>query len=403
MSLSLPVSSTNRRAGLAATIALLVIATIIGLSVVQAAQLGATVNISRDAESSLKPKVAQDPGGNVHVVWESGEDRREIRYAKGVWDGSRYNFGQAVSLGGVGSFQYSFPNVVVAPNGTVMVAWSPSFSRLVVRTWNASAAQPGGTNVEIDGGIRVSIAPDSASRFHLAWDRDKAIEYCVWTGSTCEDRLRFPESEPPAVRADIAVDRANNVHVVWDIGQSYRYRARLAGGAWRGVEDMGGGNFPSITADARGQVHIVRSFRADIYYCRRTIDTPCGADKILDSTTDLSPALGVTRTGDVLVAYRDSDFKGLWYATLEDGAWSGSTLVGGANATSQPDVTSRPYSNRISFVWDQGADILHNWVTMTPDDCDFFPAGSLESGELTVQQVGAFRLYLPSVFRGPNC
>ncbi len=408
MSFSMPMLSSSRRAGFAAVIALLIIAALIGLSVVQAATIGPVTNVSNDPVESQKSKVAQDPQGNVHIVWDSTENgNRVIRYAKGIWNGSSYQFGPSFVLGSVGGFQFAGPNLIVAPNGTIMVAWSRAMDRLVLRAWDSSSNQPGGSNTEIDGGIRVSIAPDSAGRFHLVYDRDFLVQYCEWSGNGCARRDVFPGSSSVAsVGQDVAVDRQGNVHVVWQLGQSIKYRARPAGGEWRNVEDLGGGTVPSITADGRGNVHIVKSENYDIVYCRKTLDTPCVDRRTFDADSDVNPSIGVTRSGSIVVAFHDNNprIRGLWYNTLENGQWSGTNFVSGTNANSQPDVTSRPYSNRISFVWDLGFDIQHTFITLASDECDFYPADVAGAGEVEAQQFNAARrLYLPLVFHGPDC
>ena len=99
--------------------------TFYAISGVQAATSGPVQNVSNDGPNpgSILPKVAQDPQGNVHVVWDSQEGARTIRYAKGTWNGSEWSFGGSTVLGSVGGFGYSTPNVGVSRNGRVLVAW----------------------------------------------------------------------------------------------------------------------------------------------------------------------------------------------------------------------------------------------------------------------------------------
>ena len=78
--------------------------------VAQAASAGAQQNISLDEAGSIQAKSAQDPEGNLHVVWVSqeqlpkGELINRVRYAKGVWNGTSYKFGASVVLDDVGDF-----------------------------------------------------------------------------------------------------------------------------------------------------------------------------------------------------------------------------------------------------------------------------------------------------------
>src|SRR4051794_9933222 len=130
----------NWRTGTAAATIFLTLLAILGyaISPVQAATLGPVQNVSHDAGDSIVPRVAQDPDGNVHVIWDSGENgsaSHRILYAKGTWNGSDYSFGSSSVVADLGSFQYGTPNIAVAPNGTVMAAWSDG--KLRIKTWNS--------------------------------------------------------------------------------------------------------------------------------------------------------------------------------------------------------------------------------------------------------------------------
>src|SRR4051794_27404040 len=104
------------------------IVAIVGLTSIpmaRAASIGSVRNVSNDSGESIVPRVAQDPDGNIHVVWSSSENNgksHKVRYVKGTWNGSGYDFGGSSIVADVGSFQYSTPAVAVAPNGTLLVA-----------------------------------------------------------------------------------------------------------------------------------------------------------------------------------------------------------------------------------------------------------------------------------------
>lgn len=328
----------------------------------QAATLGPTQNVSRDATDSLQPKVAQDPDGNAHVVWvDDNGGQRSVRYAKGTWNGSGYTFGASVKLADAGSNQYALPAVAVAPNGTIMALWSDASNVLRSQSWNARDAQPSGAVGTLGNGIQPTIAADSASRFHIAWSGDFQIQYCEWSGASCSKRDAFGDS---VNRPDIAVDSSDNVHVVWDTGQATKYRARPAGGNFGAEQDVGGGNFAQIAGDGQGNVHIVRSSNFNVVYCRRTLSSGCTDERTIDVGDDLQPTIGATKSGTVVVGFRESskDPRAVYVVTREGGTWTTPKAVG--TDITPPDVSAQLYTDRASLVWSNDYEIQHGTILL---------------------------------------
>ena len=344
------VSTYTRRLALGLAVPLILIITLLSMSVAGAASVSPVQNVSNDSAESIGPQVAQDPDGNVHVVWGSLEGDRRVRYAKGTWNGSTYQFGSSFVIAEVGSFGYASPAVAVAPNGTIMVAWSDG--TLNVQTWNARDSQPGGTRATLGAGIQPSIAPDSANRFHIVWNGDFRVQYCEREGGSCRTRDAWSSEDEGSAAPDIAVDSNNGVHVVWGgSGQRIGYRARGANAGWGAVQQVGNGISPQITADGRGSAHIVWSHDFNVQYCRKTLTSACDDVRVIDAADDLSPSIGATREGNVAVVFRDSTDGGrkLWYAVAVQGSWSSPQQI--ADGPTAPDITSRPYVDRVSVVW----------------------------------------------------
>jgi len=322
-------------------------------STVRAASLGAIQNVSRDAELSIGPQVAQDPDGNVHVVWTNNEEGRYVRYAKGVWNGSAYDFGPVHQLADAGSFPRVSPSLAVAPNGTIMVAWSDS--ELKIRAWNSRDSAPGGGIVDLGGfqHFQPTIAADSAGHFHIAWNGGFQVQYCEWDGAGCSKRDAWSNEDEGSGRPDIIVDSNDGVHVVWN-GSSQRvmYRARSANAEWGSIQEFARGVTPQIAADSRGSVHIVWSRDFNILYCRKTLSSGCLNGHTIDARAeDISPSVGATLNGNVVVAFQGADDgpKRLFYTAREEGTWSGPQDI--ADGPTAPDVTPRAYVARASFVW----------------------------------------------------
>ncbi len=340
-----------------------------GSPIVQAASLLPTINVSHDSSNSLLPKVAQDPDGNVHVVWVSDSGgSRSVLYAKGTWNGSNYDFSSSVALGAVGGFGYAAPNIAVAPNGTVLAAWSPSFSQMLVKTWNMRAGPPANT-ASLDIGIRASIAADANNHFHIVGDQNSQIQYCEFDGTRCLRRDTFPTAN--STRPDVAVDSTDGVHVVWDTGQTVYYRARGAGADWGSAQSLGGGNAAQIAADGQGSVHIVWSSNYDIQYCRRTLSSGCTDQYTINAGDDLQPSIGATPNGNLVVGLSAG---GPWFATRENGGWSNAQKI---SSGVQLDVSSRSFSGRVSVVFSNNYDIQHATVVVSAPPPPTPPSGSL--------------------------
>ncbi len=317
----------------------------------QAVNAGGMQNVSRDPQNSLRPRVAQDPDGNIHVVWDSEERARVVRYAKGIWNGSAYIFGETFVVGDAGEFQYATPSVAIAPNGTIMVTWSQN-DGVYVRTWDARSGGPAGPAIRLGAGLQSTVAADSRGGFHIAWNGDFKIQYCHFVGGSCQNRDAF--SENASNRPDIIVDSNDGIHLVWDGGGVY-YRARSINGGWGSIERLDAGIAAQIAADGQGNVHLVWSRDFDIQYCRRTLGSPCTDRHTIHVGDDLDPSIGATPQGTVIVAFRDARGRQLYYVVRENGAWSGARAVG--SGPTAPDMSPRAFVERASFVWSLDFDI----------------------------------------------
>ncbi len=325
------------------------------------ATVAAAQNVSTDAAQSLHPRVAQDPAGNVHVVWDSVDGTaRVVRYAKGTWNGSGYAFAASSVLADVKGYGYSSPSVAVAPNGTVMVGWSQS-DGLRVKSWSSGAGQPSGNAVLLGSGIQSSISADNASRFHIAWNGNYEVQYCQFENGGCSYRDAF--STNAANRPDVAADSNGGVHIGWDRGNGILYRNRPSGGGFGSIQTLdNGGNYPQIAADGQGNVHIVWSRDFNIQYCRRTLTSGCGNGHVTNVGNDIQPSVGATQDGNVVIAFAVSDKQAINADIFEQGAWSGArSLAGGAVS---PDVSARSYSNRLSAVWSGNYEIQHAFIAV---------------------------------------
>ncbi|GAC1355139.1 MAG: hypothetical protein NVS4B8_02420 [Herpetosiphon sp.] len=327
-----------------------------------AATLGQIVDTTKDSSLlSISPKVAQDPAGNVHVVFVSSAGSQTVRYVKGVWQGTGYVFGGMSVLDDVGNFGYGTPSVAVAPNGTIMAAWSNG-TNVLVKTWDSNANQPSGKAIAIssDHGLETSIATDSSSRFHVAWNGDFKMQYCQFENGQCSFRDTFSGGTNTNHRPAVAVDSGGGVHIVWDQGSGILYRRRAPGQAFGPIEslDNGAGNFARIAADGQGNVHMVWSRDYAVQYCSRTLtNRGCQETHTISQGSDVAPSVAATRDGHVVVTTLDLDKHVILFDSKDNGAWKGPARL--SPAPTYPLMGGGEYTNRVSVVWSANYDIQH--------------------------------------------
>ena len=385
---------------------LVLLAAIVGTTAVQAYTIVPQRNVSEDGNNSVKPRVAQDPQGNVHVVWDSAEGGRKVMYSKGTWNGTSYDFTRKQLVADVGGFQYSAPNIFVAPNNQAMIAWSDG--TLKVKTFDVNAGPPTGAGTPLGGGINPTVSADYSNNFHIVWDGDFQVQYCEFANNACVFRQSLDASEG-SLRPDIAIDDTNNVHVLWEGDNEARYRTRVAGsGAPLGpTEDIGRGNFGGLAVDGTGAIHIVRSNEYNAVYCRKSLGGPCVDERKFDFAADLEPSVGASRGGTVLVVFRDDDNDVLVINALENGVWSTSKEF--ASSTTQVDLTQRTYASRFSVVWSRDFDIYHGGFATVALPCDTQtgtsaapPAAPAESAPVAPAQFAyPLKFYLPTFEMAP--
>jgi hypothetical protein len=376
---------------------LLTILAAVSLSVADAATVLPTKSITEDGESTreVQPRVAHDPAGNVHVVWRN--EAGPIYYSKGIWNNNQYTFGSRFQVADVAGFGYARPNVAVAPNGTIMVAWSPNFNEMSVQTWNSNDNQPSGPIVRLPNmGNEASMAADKNNVFHIAGSFNENVQYCQFNGTGCSRQDVIDAARD--VRPDIAVDSNNNIHLIWDVGQEIWYSARPANGNWGSNQRLGNGQYSSIATDLVGGVHLAWSGAEDIQYCRKAFGTACES-RTFDYASDVRPAIGASNSGNVMLAWRDAANRDLVYNTFENGQWGSSTRLT-TNITNAPDVNGRSYSGRFSVVWDQNYDIQHSTLITPRGPCEVSPTSV--SGLISSNAI--YKVYLPILsYTKPVC
>jgi len=328
-------------------------------SSVRAASVIGPQNVTRDVELSILPRVAQDPDGNLHIVWDE-QDIRRVLYAKGTWNGSGYDFGPKYLVAELGEFGYGTPNLAVAPNGTIMVTWSALEGDRVVgyaQVWDSRAAGPSGSPVSLGVGIQSAVTADADSRFHIVYNGDFRIQYCLFDGGTgCARYDVLGLEDTSNNNPDIVADSTGATHVIWHTASSgVQYIVRPRDGEWSGITRLDGGNFGTIGADGQGNVHLAWSRDFNIQYCRKTATSGCQERLEFSTGDDIRPSISATPNGDVLLAFQDLTSRTIQYVVRENGSWGAPAQLAGG--ITPPDAPGRAYVARSSAGWSGDFDI----------------------------------------------
>ena len=134
--------------------------------------------ISDTSEDSYDPSIAIAPDGTPYVAWGERLDFEDYQVHVRRWTGSSWeDVGPSWASDSLGCA----PSLVVAPNGTIYIAYKAEDGRVHVRRWNGSAWEEVGTTgwyCDIYGQPSLAIAPDSAP--YIAWVDDSGGQPQLW-------------------------------------------------------------------------------------------------------------------------------------------------------------------------------------------------------------------------------
>ena len=131
----------------------------------------------------LGPSLAISPNGKPCTSWADGVLGKHEIYIR-CWDGSAWEevgIGSA-SVGGVSNTPTDslFPDLAIAPDGTIYVAWTEDWQNIYIRRWNGSLWEEVGEGSASGGGISDSLAYSSYPSLVVAPD---GTLYVAWTES----------------------------------------------------------------------------------------------------------------------------------------------------------------------------------------------------------------------------
>lgn len=149
------------------------------------------VRVSAEGVKAAEPSIASAPGGTVYVAWVGHGAGKEADVWLTRFDGGGVRAGEAArvnpSAGGATAWRGDPPDVSVAPDGTVYVAWTARAAGADhATTLYLSASRDGGrsfgTPVKVNDDARAcvhgmhSLAVGGDGRVYLAWLDERDIE-----------------------------------------------------------------------------------------------------------------------------------------------------------------------------------------------------------------------------------
>ncbi len=196
---------------------LALLALIVATATSQAAVRPATI-IASDPTNSLQPQVDADSASNLHVVWYDGGTNRGVKYVKGAWTGSGYNWGgiQNVYFPGAPS-TFVHPRIAIDSQDTVHVVWSfnnGTSDVIYYRSWPASAGPDQGTApLPLGTGFYPSIDTDAANHVHVMWESNSTngvnnfdIFYREGVGGAFTPVVNLSSNSGDSLNPDVAVE-----------------------------------------------------------------------------------------------------------------------------------------------------------------------------------------------------
>ena len=165
----------------------------------------ADVRLTNDSHTSTAARVASDPSGNVHVVWQDDRDAGswEIYYKR--WDGIAWSADERLTDAGNG---HSFmPSIASDPSGSIHLVWADARHNSGNNNWEIYYKSWDGIAWSADERLTdassvswyPSIASDPSGSIHLVWEdrRDGNNEIYHkhnWSPAGVEDLPASPAS-----------------------------------------------------------------------------------------------------------------------------------------------------------------------------------------------------------------
>jgi len=356
----------------------------------------ASQQISNNHSYAWGPELAVGDDGVVHVVWSAdrGAGNTDVLYTRRAEDGT-WSAPQNISSSPTRS---SGAVIVVDGDGTVHVFWleGESCSNTIYHTYRVGDgpwSSPQDISQSLQGASRpqVTVAPDGT--VHVAWE-DNPCNYgfhyaeIFYAQRALDGTWSTPQNvsnnETWSHAPKIALDTAGIVHLVWGdiggLGQAVDYAWRQSDGSWSTPEiifstaSVYAISEPYLAADGDGNLHLVVAQRpsdlelAELDYFYKPLLGSWQGPKAVASLEGWNEGMQVETSAHVVhVIWQNSfrdDATGATYRLLlylrreSDGTWSPSIRVAERMRSDQPAVFQMATEGEksVHVVWQDPSD-----------------------------------------------
>jgi fibronectin type 3 domain-containing protein len=214
---------------------------------------GAAVSVSDGTGIALHPRMAVDPNGQIHIVWQDPRDGGfNIYYAFSDDGGSTFSTDKMIA--GSAATNQTEPAIAAGGDGSLYVTFSNSWINesdvIFMRSTDGGATWSG--NIQLNDDIvnttqkTSRIAVDGKGKIYVVWEDNRShrgdIYYDIYTTNSTDGGLTFGINEKvnndpyknvhhlvtDHIWTDLAVDSTDRIYVVWVDNREKNYDVYLA-------------------------------------------------------------------------------------------------------------------------------------------------------------------------------
>lgn len=336
----------------------------------------ASVNLSNTAGESVKPKIAADNVGNLHMIWREtvSGGKQEIFYSwtDGVTQSVPVNVSNSPSLNSDSS------QLVVDSTGTARIVWQEEdtthaddyeihysscnetgcTSPTILSNGQACSAYAGDWK-----GIDPQIGIDANDNLMVVWMSYEPnpkiyIMYSRWSasGSPPSNRTGCHVSSGFYYYPSLTGDAVGNFHLVMMNSNYNVFYSKYAGGSWSAVQNIGSGAIPVVYADPNNKIHAAWwvTNAPPQYRSKEENSTTWSTVENIFSSTQCSDLSLITDVDNLprLVCSAGAVYE----ASRQTSGWTETIII--PSMASQPDI-AKDASGSLHLVWSDSS--LGNW------------------------------------------
>ncbi len=353
---------------------------------------GVTSTVSTSTAACDQPMLAASKNGGMHLVYrEAVGSSFRINYRKVT--GDNWSASELASNADPGSY---FPDVAEDPLGNVHVIFASPGGREsndiyeCVRTaggWSAPALAVGYGTLDWYPKLAPGVGSELANLVVNGDNGTHNVKHSVRTASGWSPPADIASGAMAGSRygiPDIATDAAGNLYVVYGTPTEMRFIKR-AGGVWSAPVTVAvhSGTYlahPRIALDSNGLAHIVYADHnvgpdAAIYYVRQTGPSTWAAPRLV--ANGFYPAIAVDKSNRLHIVYGKTTVGGgdIFHKVLEGGAWSQEQNLSNNSGSSDHPQLRMDNEGNLHVVWQDSSTgvyrIMYRRTVPEPPTCAY--------------------------------